>query len=146
MTRTWLCCGLSRPSAAPRCRLQWPPDRASEEVSRWPENLCQHTTSGLECARGSRDQSGKDGGMCARNGDFGREVLKEVRAVNRANTGERAKKSQPDQGWDFTLWWRWAESNRRPKVLRPRPYMLILAVRSRRRAARQAKRTRKPVC
>ncbi len=76
MTRTWLCCGLSRPSAAPRCRLQWPPDRASEEVSRWPENLCQHTTSGLECARGQQRSEWKDGGMCARNGDFGREVLK----------------------------------------------------------------------
>lgn len=115
----------------------------------WGINVGQGRRFGLVQALnaqgGSREQRGKDGGMCARNGDFGREVLK--RQGYHANTGGTGKKkSQPDQGWDFTLWWRWAESNRRPKVLHPRPYMLILAVRSRRRAARQAKRTRKPVC
>ncbi|ADN62930.1 hypothetical protein XFLM_04850 [Xylella fastidiosa subsp. fastidiosa GB514] len=110
--------------------------------------ICANTRlQALNAQGGSRDQSGKDGGMCARNGDFGREVLKRGKGRKpRQHRGNGQKKSQPDQGWDFTLWWRWAESNRRPKVLRPRPYMLILAVRSRRRAARQAKRTRKPVC
>ena len=28
-TRTWPCCDRSRPSAEPRCRLQWRPDRAT---------------------------------------------------------------------------------------------------------------------
>ncbi len=46
----------------------------------WGINVGQGRRFGLVQALnaqgGSRDQSGKDGGMCARNGDFGREVLK----------------------------------------------------------------------
>lgn len=39
--------------------------------------ICANTRlQALNAQGGSRDQSGKDGGMCARNGDFGREVLK----------------------------------------------------------------------
>lgn len=50
---------------------------------------------------------------------------REARPENRANTGGTGKKkSQPDKGWDFTLWWRWRELNPRPKVIHPKYYML----------------------
>ena len=32
----------------------------------------------------------------------------------RVSGRNRQKKSQPDKGWDFTLWWSWGESNPRP--------------------------------
>jgi len=35
------------------------------------------------------------------------------------------KKSQPDKGWDFKLWWSRRESNPRPQVLYSKIYILI---------------------
>ena len=34
------------------------------------------------------------------------------------------KKSQPDKGWDFTLWWSWRELNPRPQAFFGQIYML----------------------
>ncbi len=61
----------------------------------WGINVGQGRRFGLVQALnaqgGSREQRGKDGGMCARNGDFGREVLK--RQGYHANTGGTGKKN-----------------------------------------------------
>ncbi|AXI84381.1 hypothetical protein AF72_07095 [Xylella taiwanensis] len=44
-----------------------------------------------------------------------------------AGTGVIWQEKNPNrERLGFSDWWRWAESNRRPKVLHPRPYMLIL--------------------
>ena len=47
--------------------------------------------------------------------------------VNRrtaVSLGNRQKKSQPDKGWDFTLWWSRGESNPRPQAITGQFYML----------------------
>lgn len=71
----------------------------------WGINVGQGRRFGLVQALnaqgGSREQRGKDGGMCARNGDFGREVLK--RQGYHANTGERAKKIPTGSGLGFHI-------------------------------------------
>lgn len=41
-----------------------------------------------------------------------------------ANTRERARKKANSELLTFVYWWRWAESNRRPKALHARHYML----------------------
>ena len=45
----------------------------------------------------------------------------------RQHRGNGQKKSQPDKGWDFTLWWRRRESNPRPQALCRRFYMCSLS-------------------
>ena len=68
----------------------------------------------------------------ARNGQFRR--LAKSAGVRRnpheyAGTGAiRQKKSQPDKGWDFTLWWSWRELNPRPQAFFIRFYMLSLLI------------------
>ena len=64
----------------------------------------------------------------AGNGQFGR--LAKSAGVRR-NPHEYAgagaigqKKSQPDKGWDFTLWWSWGDSNPRPQIFHAQFYML----------------------
>jgi hypothetical protein len=70
--------------------------RADEDANRWPANPRRHTTSGLECSRGQqRTEREKNGGMRARNGDFGRGVLKRPRRETAPTLAFRAKKSQP---------------------------------------------------
>jgi hypothetical protein len=61
-----------------------------------------------------REQREKNGGMRAWNGDFRRGVLKRQGPETAPTQGERAKKSQPDKGWDFGYWWWNAEPNPRP--------------------------------
>jgi len=43
---------------------------------------------------------------------------------SRANTGVAGKKKANRDRLALGYWWRWAESNRRPKALHPRHYML----------------------
>ncbi len=61
--------------------------------------------------------------MCAWNGDFGRDVLKRQRPETAPTQGDGQKKSQPDKGWDFTLWWSWGDLNPRPQALFGQIYM-----------------------
>lgn len=42
----------------------------------------------------------------------------------RQHWGNGQKKSQPDKGWDFTLWWSRRESNSRPQTLHRPLYIL----------------------
>ena len=56
----------------------------------------------------------KNARMRAWNGDFRRAVLKRPRREPAPTQGERAEKSQPDKGWDFTLWWRSADEGSIP--------------------------------
>ena len=42
----------------------------------------------------------------------------------RQHWGNGQKKSQPDKGWDFTLWWSWGDSNPRPQIFHAQFYML----------------------
>ncbi len=47
--------------------------------------------------------------------------------VNRQSAvslGYGQKKSQPDEDWDFTLWWSRGESNPRPQAITGQFYML----------------------
>lgn len=76
----------------------------------------------------NREQREKNGGMRASNGDFRRAMLKRTRRETAPTQGERAKKSQPDVGWDFTLWWRRRELNPRPQALYSQVYMLSLTI------------------
>ena len=41
-----------------------------------------------------------------------------------ANTRERARKKANSELLTFVYWWRWGDSNPRPKALHSRPYML----------------------
>jgi len=41
----------------------------------------------------------------------------------RQHRGSGQKKSQPDKGWDFTLWWSWRELNPRPQAFTGQIYM-----------------------
>ena len=66
-----------------------------------------------ECAPGTATS----GGACSRG--KGRKP--------RQHRGNGQKKSQPDKGWDFTLWWRRRESNPRPQALCRRFYMRSLS-------------------
>ena len=72
----------------------------------------------------SREQGEKNGGKCARNGDFRRATLKRPRRETAPTLGERAKKIPTDKGWDSLCWWRRGESNPRPQALRLVIYML----------------------
>ena len=65
----------------------------------------------------------KNARMRAWNGDFRRGLLKRPRLDAAPTQGERAKKSQPDKGWDFTLWWSWRELNPRPQAFIGQIYM-----------------------
>lgn len=58
----------------------------------------------LKRAAENRERNGEKD---AWNGDFRRAMLKRTRPETAQRQGEQAKKSQPDKGWDFTLWW-WA--------------------------------------
>ena len=62
---------------------------------------------------GSREQRERNGEKCVGNVDFRRGVLKRQGPETAPTQGERAKKSQPDKGWDFTLWWWNTEPNPR---------------------------------
>ena len=44
--------------------------------------------------------------MRGRNDDLRKAVLKRPRLDAAPTLRKRQKKSQPDKGWDFTLWWR----------------------------------------
>ena len=63
------------------------------------------------------------GEKSAGNGDFRRAMLKRTRPETAPTQGERAKKSQPDKGWDFTLWWSRRELNPRPQAITGQFYM-----------------------
>ena len=65
----------------------------------------------LNAQEGRREQREKKGEKSAGNGDFRRAMLKRTRPETAPTQGERAKKSQPDKGWDFTLWW-WGRTPR----------------------------------
>ena len=69
------------------------------------------------------EQREKNGGKFAETDDFGRAVLKRKPPETAPTLGERAKKSQPDKGWDFTLWWSWRELNPRPQAFFGQIYM-----------------------
>lgn len=64
----------------------------------------------------------------ARNGQFGRLAKSAGFRRNPIDTQGSArsgkKKSQPDKGWDFTLWWNRGELNPRPQAITGRFYML----------------------
>jgi len=68
-------------------------------------------------------------GNAARNGQLGRLATfagfrrNPIDTQGSARSGK--KKSQPDKGWGFTLWWRRRESNPRPKILYRWLYMLV---------------------
>jgi hypothetical protein len=47
----------------------------------------------------------REGGKRAWNSYFRRGAIKRPRRETAPTQGERAKKSQSDKGWDFTLWW-----------------------------------------
>ena len=53
-------------------------------------------------------------------GLVGQAVVNRPTAVS---LGYGQKKSQPDEGWDFTLWWNRGESNPRPQAIAERFYM-----------------------
>ncbi len=77
----------------------------------------------LNAQEGSREQREKTGGVRARNGDFGRGVLKRLRRETAPTLVFRAKKIPTDKGWDFTLWWSRRESNPRPQAIVRQFYM-----------------------
>ena len=67
-------------------------------LKRAAENRERKTT---ECA----PETATSGGSCSRGQG----------PKPRQHWGNRQKKSQPDKGWDFTLWWRNTEPNPRPR-------------------------------
>jgi len=71
----------------------------------------------LNAQEGSREQTEKNGGMRAWNGDFRRRVLKRPRPETAPTLGERAKKIPTDKGWDFGKWWSRGELNPRPQAI-----------------------------
>ena len=78
----------------------------------------------MTAQEGSREQGEKNGGKCARNGDFRRATLKRPRRETAPTLGERAKKIPTDKGWDSLYWWRRGELNPRPQALHLKIYML----------------------
>ncbi len=114
----FLCLSLSRSR---------PLEQAKKQTD-GPQTRVNPRLRALNAQEGNREQREKNGGMRAWNGDFRRAVLKWQEAETAPTQGERAKKSQPDKGWDFTLWWRWRELNPRPQILRFRYYMLFLLI------------------
>ncbi len=68
-----------------------------------PEDLKAELGKSWVPIKGRREQSEKNGGKHAWNGDFRRATLKRTMPETAKTQGERAKKSQPDKGWDFTL-------------------------------------------
>jgi hypothetical protein len=93
-----------------------------------PQTRVNPRLRALNAQEGSREQREKNGGMRARNGYFRRGVLKRPRPETAPTQGERAKKSQPDKGWDFTLWWRRGELNPCPQALRFVIYVCIQSI------------------
>ena len=65
----------------------------------------------MTAQEGSREHGEKNGGKCARNGDFRRATLKRPRRETAPTLGERAKKIPTDKGWDSLCWWRRGISN-----------------------------------
>jgi len=61
--------------------------------------------------------------MRGRNDDLRKAVLKRPRLDAAPTLRKRQKKSQPDKGWDFTLWWSWRELNPRPQAFTGQIYM-----------------------
>ena len=88
-----------------------------------PQTRANTRLRALNAQEGNREQREKNGGMRAWNGDFPWAMLKRTRPETAPTQGERAKKSQPDKGWDFTLWWSWRELNPRPQAFFGQIYM-----------------------
>lgn len=80
-----------------------------------PQTRANTRLRALNAQEGSREQREKSGGMRAWNGDFRRACSRGKGPKPRQHRGNGQKKSQPDKGWDFTLWWSRRESNPRPK-------------------------------
>ena len=100
----FLCLSLSRSR---------PPEQAKKQTD-GPQTRANARLPALNAQEGSREQREKNGGKRAWNGDFRRGVLKRTRPETAQTQGERAKKSQPDKGWDFTLWcWRLLNERRK---------------------------------
>ena len=108
-----MCLSLSRSRA---------PEQAKKQTD-GPQTRANTRLQALNAQEGSREQREKNGGMRAWNGDFRRGVLKRQGPETAPTQGERAKKSQPDKGWDFTLWWSWRELNPRPSAFIEQIYM-----------------------
>ena len=72
----------------------------------------------------NREQREKNGGKCARNGDFRRATLTRPMPETAPVLALRAKKIPTDKGWDSLCWWRRGESNPRPQALHLKIYML----------------------
>lgn len=79
-----------------------------------PQTRADTRLRALNAQEGSREQREKTGGMRARNGDFGRGVLKRPRRETAPTLAFRAKKIPTDKGWDFKLWWWNTELNLKP--------------------------------
>jgi len=74
--------------------------------------------------RAAENRERKTGEKRARNGDFGRGVLKRPRPETAPTLGERAEKNPTDKGWVFKHWWSRRESNPRPQALYRQFYIL----------------------
>ena len=88
-----------------------------------PQTRANTRLRALNAQEGSREQREKKGEKSAGNGDFRRSMLKRTRPETAPTQGEREKKSQPDKGWDFTLWWSWGDLNPRPQTFLAQIYM-----------------------
>ena len=109
----FFCLSLSRSRA---------PEQAKKQTDE-PQTRANTRLQALNAQEGSREQRERNGRKCAGNGNFGRCVLKRPRPETAPTLGERAKKSQPDKGWDFTLWWSWGDLNPRPQAFFEQFYM-----------------------
>ena len=109
----YLCLSLSRSRA---------PEQAKKQTD-GPQTRADPPLRALNAQEGNREQKEKNGGMHAWNEDFWRSVLNRPRPQTAPTLGNGQKKSQPDKGWDFTLWWSWRELNPRPQAFIGQTYM-----------------------
>jgi hypothetical protein len=68
----------------------------------------------LNVQEANRERREKIGKRRARNGNFGRGVLRRPSPKTGPTQGERAKKIPTDKSWDFNIWWWNTEPNPRP--------------------------------